>query len=281
MADFLRENSENEPLIDLVVFDEAHYMRNSKTASWRLGDLLRDVSQFQLMLSATPINLKNRDLYNLLNLLDIDHFESQCDFERLLDANKPLIAARDTVLNLQSNASEVAARLKAAAQQPILSKSTQLRTLLDNLPTDGQLSDRKYRAVLAGILERLNLLSHVVTRTRKRDVQQRRIRREVRREAVPMNQVEQDLYDLVTDTTRRYAIRNGISDGFLLATPQRQVTSCPAAVARAWQKGGEGLAKLIEDSEVAEPEAEGPGGNRPPEGSSPGSHTFCHRHHRP
>ena len=256
LADFLYENSENEPLIDLVVFDEAHYMRNSKTASWRLGNLLRDVSQFQLMLSATPINLKNRDLYNLLNLLDIDHFGSQYDFERLLDANKPLIAARDTVLNLQSNASEVAARLKAVAQQPILSKSTQLRTLLDNLPTDGQLSDRKYRAVLAGILERLNLLSHIVIRTRKRDVQQRRILRAVRSEAVPMNQVEQRLYDLVTDTTRRYAIQNSISDGFLLATPQRQVTSCPAAVARAWQKGGKEIDKLIEDSEVVEPEAE-------------------------
>ncbi len=231
-------------------------MRNSETASWRLGNLLRDVSQFQLMLSATPINLKNRDLYNLLNLLDIDHFGSQDDFERLLDANKPLVAARDTVLNLQSRASEVAARLKVAVKQPILSKSTQLRTLLGNLPTDDQLSDRKYRAKLAGILERLNLLSHVVTRTRKRDVQQRRILRAVRREAIPMNQVEKHLYDLVTDTTRQYAIQNGVSDGFLLATPQRQVTSCPAAAVRAWQKGGEELDQMIEDFEVEEPEAE-------------------------
>ena len=256
LADFLYENSEDEPLIDLVVFDEAHYMRNSETTSWRLGNLLRDVSQFQLMLSATPINLKNKDLYNLLNLLDIDHIGSPYDFERLLDANKPLVAARDTVLNLQSKASEVAARLEAASQEPTLSESIQLRTLLENLPTDDQLSDRKYRADLAGTLERLNLLSHLVTRTRKRDVQKRRILRDVRREAVPMSQVEKDLYDLVTDTTRQYAIQNGISDGFLLATPQRQVTSCPAAVARAWQKGGEELDKLIEDSKVEDPDAE-------------------------
>ena len=256
LADFLYENSQDEPLIDLVVFDEAHYMRNSETTSWRLGNLLRDVSQFQLMLSATPINLKNRDLYKLLNLLDMDHFGSQYDFDRLLNANKPLVAARDTILNLQSKASEVTACLKAAAQQPILSESSQLRTLLDNLPTDDQLSDRKYRAELAGILERLNLLSHVVTRTRKRDVEQRRIRRDVRREAVPMNQMEQDLYNLVTDETRKYAIHNGISDGFLLATPQRQVSSCPAAAARAWQKGGEELDRLIEDFELEEPEAE-------------------------
>ena len=256
LADFLHESSADEPLIDLAVFDEAHYMRNSETATWRLGNLLRDVSQFQLMLSATPINLKNRDLYNLLNLLDVDHIGNPEDFQRLLDANKPLVAARDTVLSLQSKASEVAGCLKEVAKQPILSGSTQLRNLLDNLPTDDQLSDRRYRAKLAGILERLNLLSHLVTRTRKRDVQQRRIIRDVRREAVPMNQVEQDLYNLVTETTRRYAVQNGISDGFLLATPQRQVTSCPAAVARAWQRGGNELYQLIEDSELEDAEAE-------------------------
>lgn len=256
LADLLYEHSADEPLFDLVVFDEAHYMRNSETATWRLGNLLRDVSHFQLMLSATPINLKNQDLYNLLNLLDVDHIGTPNDFKRLLDANKPLVAARDTVLNLQSKASEVAACLKATIQQPVLSKSTQLRNLLANLPTDCQLSDRRYRAKLAGILERLNLLSHLVTRTRKRDVQQRRILRDVRREPVTMNQAEQHLYNLVTDTTRWYAIQNGISDGFLLATPQRQVTSCPAAVARAWQKGGRELDQLIEDSDVAEPETE-------------------------
>ena len=256
LADFLYSNSEDEPLIDLVVFDEAHYMRNSETATWRLGNLLRDVSAYQLMLSATPINLKNRDLYNLLNLLDTDHFGSQYDFERLLEANQPLVAARDVVLNLRSTASEVAACLETAARQPILSESSQLRTLLDKLPTDEQLADRRYRAELAGVLERLNLLSHVVTRSRKRDVQERRIIRMVRRESIPMNAVERELYDLVTETTRQYAIERGISDGFLLATPQRQVTSCPAAVARAWQEGGAVLNELIEDFEVEEPEVE-------------------------
>lgn len=256
LADFLCENSEDEPLIDLVVFDEAHYMRNSETASWRLGNLLREVSQFQLMLTATPINLRNTDLYNLLNLLDEDHVGSKYDFERLLNANKPLVEARDAVLNLQSKASEVAARLEAAAQQPILSESKQFRTLFENLPTDGELSDRKYRADLAGTLERLNLLSHLVTRTRKRDVQERRILRDVRRECVPMSRVEKDLYDLVTDTTRKYAVQNGINDGFLLAMPQRQVTSCPAAIARAWRKGGAELERLIEDSQIDESEAE-------------------------
>lgn len=79
VADFLRDNSQEESLVDMVVFDEAHYMRNRETAAWRLGDLLRDVSTYQLMLSATPINLHNQDLFSLLNLIDPDHFSAEQD----------------------------------------------------------------------------------------------------------------------------------------------------------------------------------------------------------
>ncbi|MBK7660133.1 MAG: DEAD/DEAH box helicase family protein [Betaproteobacteria bacterium] len=99
LADYLHSNADSEPIIDMVIFDEAHYMRNTETASWQLADLLRDVSAYQLMLSATPINLKNEDLFNLLRLLDPDHFSSLDDFQRMIEANKPLVEARDAVLN--------------------------------------------------------------------------------------------------------------------------------------------------------------------------------------
>jgi SNF2 family DNA or RNA helicase len=249
LADFLRDNAQEEPIVDLVVFDEAHYMRNSETAAWQLGELLRDVSVHQLMLSATPINLHNRDLFNLLNLLDPDHFSIEQDFARLIDANRPLIEARDIVLNRQSTAEEVVEKLRAASEHPFLSKSRQLEAILKTPPTDEQLAKKSVRAELADTLERMNLLSHVVTRTRKRDVEARRIRREVRREPVVMSTVERQLYEAVTEATRDFAWRRGISDGFLLAMPQRQVTSCPAAVARAWLEGGKGIDELVEDLE--------------------------------
>jgi len=247
LADYLRVNSEEEPLIDMVVFDEAHYMRNHETAAWRLGDLLRDVSAYQLMLSATPINLHNQDLFNLLNLIDPDHFSSEQDFNRLLEANRPLVAARDATLNRQAGSAEVLKHLHAAAEQPVLGQSLQLRALLKEPPTDELLARKGYRAELADALERLNLLSHVVTRTRKRDVEEHRIRRDVRREAVEMSDAERQLYVTVTEATRQFAWRRGISDGFLLATPQRQVTSSPAAIAAAWIAGGESADELVED----------------------------------
>ena len=249
LAELLYKQADEEPLIDLVVFDEAHYMRNRETAAWKLGDLMRGVADYQLMLSATPINLKNLDLFNLLRLLDPDHFSSEYDFGALIAANKPLIAARDTVLNRQSTARDVMEQLQMAKQDPLLSRSRQLEALMSDPPTDKLLGAKGYRAELADSLERMNLLSHVITRTRKRDVQEHRIKREVGREAVKMSPEERELYDTVTAATRAYAIKRGINDGFLLATPQRQVTSCPAAIAEAWSRGGASTQELIDDLE--------------------------------
>lgn len=247
LADFLRENEEEEALIDMVVFDEAHYMRNHDTAAWRLGDLLRSVSTYQVMLSATPINLHNQDLFNLLHLIDPDHFSSEQDFNRLLDANRPLVAARDAALDRQSTAEQIIGLLQIAAQHPLLQAFSQLKALLADPPSDEKLVEKGYRAGLADALEKINLLSHVVTRTRKRDVEERRVKRVVRREAVEMTETERALYVAVTEATRKFAWSRGINDGFLLASPQRQVTSCPAATAAAWAVGGKALDELVED----------------------------------
>lgn len=244
LAHLLDENAEEDPLIDLVIFDEAHYMRNPESAAHRLGEMLQKVSYNRLLLSATPINLDNDDLYYLLRLCDPDHFQYPSSFRELLRANQPLVAARDAALKLTSTAAEILEYVRQATDSELLCNSRQLATLIAEPPTDEQLAKTEYRAELAASLERINLLGHVITRTRKRDVQMERPRRDVHQERVPMTDAERKFYEYVTEVTRDYAWRRGISDGFLLATPQRQVCSCPAAFARAWL-GGDAL--LVED----------------------------------
>jgi superfamily II DNA or RNA helicase len=262
LANLLDENSSEEPLVDLVVFDEAHYMRNPESAAHTLGELLREVSHQRLLLSATPINLANEDLYYLLKLCDPEHFQFPSSFREMLAANRPLILARDASLRKTATAQEILGFVQEAAQSDLLRNSKQLAAILDDPPADSMLQDPGYRAELAASLERVNLLGHVVTRTRKRDVQIERPRREVRAEKVPMTAAERRFYEYVTEVTRDYAWRRGISDGFLLATPQRQVCSCPAAFARAWLGGDPELLKdlaeiVLEDSEEADGEYEG------------------------
>lgn len=257
LANLLDENSADDPLVDLVVFDEAHYMRNPESAAHTLGEMLREVSHYRLLLSATPINLANEDLYYLLRLCDPDHFQYPSSFKEMLAANRPLVLARDATLRRTADAKEIMAHVKEAAKSDLLSQSRQLAAIIEQPPTEEKLLSSQYRAELATSLERVNLLSHVVTRTRKRDVQMERPRREVTPEKVPMTDAERRFYTYVTEVTRDYAWRRGISDGFLLATPQRQVCSCPAAFARAWLGGDHELLddmaeQVMQDSEEAD-----------------------------
>lgn len=248
LAGLFTAMEDDTPLIDMVIFDEAHYMRNRETAAWKLGESLKGVSEFQVMLSATPINLRNADLFSLLNLLDPDHFAALDDLERLIAANKSLIRARDLVLDLRSTTAELNNALSDALQEPLLSKSLQLANMIDDLPSEEQFQDKRTRAALAETLERISLLSHVLTRTRKRDVQAEHVQRRVFRNAVAMSDVERHIYDLVTTEIRQYAASRGIGSGFLLSMPQRQVASSPAALIRAWQDSRYGQdAKSIEE----------------------------------
>jgi len=68
MAD-LERLGEIGPHFDLVIVDEAHAFRNTDTRSFALGALLADWTDALIFLSATPLNLGNDDLFNLLQLL--------------------------------------------------------------------------------------------------------------------------------------------------------------------------------------------------------------------
>src|ERR1035437_7596817 len=55
LARVLDDADLGDPLLDMVVIDEAHYLRNQETQTHRFGQLLRPVTQSMVMLSATPV----------------------------------------------------------------------------------------------------------------------------------------------------------------------------------------------------------------------------------
>jgi len=233
---FFEENIDSEKLFDLTIFDEAHYMRNDSSATSELGLLIRDVSDYNVLLSATPINLRNQDLFNLLRLTDPDHFRELHDFQEMIESNKPLNKARDLVLNKNSNSNEIIEALEEAKQTKLLNRSAQLNSILEEKITDENLNNKEYRAELADSISKINLLGHVLTRTRKKEIHQERPKRIIHRESVKMSEIEKLLYWNVTDSIRSYAEKNEIVEGFLLATFQRQISSCPAATFNIWKR---------------------------------------------
>ncbi len=241
LARFLKENEYEEPLIDLLIIDEAHYLRNPESMTSKLGFLLAAVSDFVVLLSATPIHLRSLDLYQLLNMIDENTFYQPIVFDEILKANEPLINARELVLryNPKKEHPDIALTtlkklLQNSLDHPYLNENRQLKELILNLPETDEFNNLDKRAELGDRLERINLLSHVVNRTRKRDVKEFRVIREVYPEIIPMTEVEEEFYYRVTKLVRDYARRNIGNEGFLTVMPQREMSSSMPAALESW-----------------------------------------------
>jgi superfamily II DNA or RNA helicase len=255
LARLLTDGAGQDPLVDLVIFDEAHHLRNPDTAQHRLGQLLVDVSDYRLLLSATPINLRSGDLQALLKLLDPDLFQRPTAFDQLQRENEPILAARQKVLDLRIPLADVAEELRGLTQGELLKTDMRLeilrRQLLDTNRPDGP----AYRAELAARLEEMSMLGGIVNRTRRRDVNEIQVVRRAEVCAWQMNSVEREFYDEATEAIRKYALTLGMNELFLLATAQRLISSSlPAAYAH-WRSKAPDLSL---DEELDEEQNTGP-----------------------
>lgn len=241
LAEFIDGLAAEEPLVDFLVIEEAHYMRNPETASADLGRLLRRVAENVVLLSATPVHLKSQDLYQLLNLVDEDTFNQPAVFDAVLEANAPLIKMRELILSEKMDPKQFTEMLREAIKHPFLNNNRQMLELLKNPPTLEQLRDPRERSQLAYKFETINLLGHVVARTRKREVTEWRVVREVVPESIPLNEVERSFYNAVTDLVRGYCARYQKHEGFLLVMPQRQIVSSMPAALQAWQSRNDSI----------------------------------------
>ncbi|MBI4765002.1 MAG: DEAD/DEAH box helicase [Deltaproteobacteria bacterium] len=64
---------------DMVIVDEAHHLKNRATNNWKLVNSL--LKTFILLLTATPVQNKLEELYNLVTLLKPGHLKTQKAFK--------------------------------------------------------------------------------------------------------------------------------------------------------------------------------------------------------
>jgi superfamily II DNA or RNA helicase len=235
LARFL-DGAQDQTIFDLVVIDEAHYLRNHETSSAFLGQLLRPVADYFVLLSATPVNNRSRDLFNLVSLVDPDQFRFEQEFDSILEANRPLIRLSNMLKRADVTVGMVRQSLFEAKQHWMFTDSSSLNLLLEDIESndDDEVIPPDSRVEISHRIERINLLGQTVVRSRKREVLENRVERKVRNYSIEMTTVEQEFYVRVTDAVVDYALKNSGAQGFLLATPQRQMSSSMFSSAYRW-----------------------------------------------
>ncbi len=248
LARLLSEASDGEPLIDLLVVDEAHHMRNPETMLNHFGRLANSVASHRLFLSATPIHLRNRDLHSLLSMVDQDTFEFESTLNDLIASNAPIVKARDMLLKDGVSKHEVLQCIDDAANHDVLRNSKALTQIRNELKDEDINLDRSKQSELAARLERVNQLSNYVTRTRRRDVLDFHVVRDPKLPMLEMTTEERFFYNEVSIVAGNYALARDANKRFLLSTPQRLLTSSLAAASTYWS----GLVDYSSREEVEE-----------------------------
>lgn len=230
------DDAQDQTLFDLVVIDEAHYLRNHQTSSAFLGQLLRPVAEYFVLLSATPVNNRSTDLFNLVSLVDPDQFRFEGEFENVLGANRPLVRLANQLKRPEATIGMVREALDEAELHWLFRNSESLKLFKQSLGErdDAEVLAPEERVAMNHRLERVNLLGQVIVRSRKREVLENWVERKVQNFPVPMTTEEQDFYQRVTEAVISYGLLNSGVQGFLLATPQRQMSSCMFAAASRW-----------------------------------------------
>jgi len=221
--------------IDLLIADEAHYMRNSSTATYNLGEKLTDSADAVLFLTATPLHLGNQDLYQLLHLLLPGEYDSLDFFQHQIRPNQYInLAAKHLAAGDYSTAlTELRKVEKLGASERFL-RNPFYHEVVEALKT--QVSDREKRIRLHRDLIELNTLSTVFFFLRKREVVNAAVRAPVA-VMIQLTPQEREFYLGVVRHVRLELQRSGSTvHSFSIIARERMAASCLAAMREAFEE---------------------------------------------
>ena len=231
-AENLEALDDAKPRLDVVIVDEAHHMRNSGTMSNTLGDYLSSLSETMLFLTATPLNLGERDFFELLRLLVPQEFNDFEIFRSLLEPNEPIneslrILRRDWPPDFAA-AESALRRVAETSQGARYARNVRYRDAVARLEraAGGADVDREWGIDTQRIIAELNTLSHVFTRTKKREVSEHFPTRSAHKLDIEFTTEERRFYDAVTAWAHHLYNESGMPVGFVTIAFQRQAASC-------------------------------------------------------
>jgi len=230
---------------DMVIFDEAHYMRNATTTTFRLGDVLARAAANVICVSATPVNNRNEDLYNLLRLIDPQQFPSQPEFESMMENNRATVKAANALSALPFKPSDLRQAAEEMGGNTLIENSPWLAEFRSNLTAAmEEMPDALARC--RDLVEKLNLLSPYINRTRRVQVRERRPIRVPHVVVLEYGPEERALYDAVRAFVRQQCQNNATEfHVFSVIGMQLRATSCLPVLAAELRSGRFGDAEEL------------------------------------
>ena len=251
LREFIQEKSEDgQSAIDLLIIDEAHYLRNKDNKTSKGIRALMEICEHVLLLSATPIHLKSGNLFSLLNILDENYFENEAVFSQMVAANQPIVQAIREYPPGNLNIQQFQENVSRALESGFFENNQYLQQALSLSGEQRDWSESKPRQELLDPLNKANLFNQYIVRNRKRDVIQERPIRRVEEIWIEPTLAESAFYEKLLDAIYDYASDSGMnSPGFLLATPERMFSSSIPATLEGWKSARKEFLVEMESNE--------------------------------
>jgi len=224
------------PHFDLVIIDEAHHIRNGsmekeKAFEYKCVRYFCDHADAVVMLTATPLQTSNDDLFTLLNILRPDVVIDKAAFNLMARPNQYISRCSSQIRRAAGDWKENALKelegvLETQWGENVIAANPAYRSLVETLQQP--VVTRGERVKMISDVESLHSFNFMLNRTRRKDIQDFCIRRPYTL-AVDFTEAQQELHDELL-TFEYNALRQLHGDAksviFMMTTIKRQAASC-------------------------------------------------------
>lgn len=219
-----------EPHFDLVIVDEAHHIRNGsddkeKAFAYKCTKYFCDHADAVVMLTATPLQTSDNDLFTLLNVLRPDIVVDKDTFEMMSRPNANISRAVHLVRAMEEGWNEKASTELLDLQKTqwgdnVIAENPLYNDILRRLESNE--IDREERVKLISDIESLHSFGTMLNRTRRRDIQDFCVRRS-HTVSTSFTEYQQTLHDelLYFEHEALSTLHNANSVAFMISTIRR------------------------------------------------------------
>jgi len=223
------------PHFDLVIIDEAHHIRNGsidrdKAFAYKCVRYFCEQASAVVMLTATPLQTQDDDLFTLLNLLRPDVVMDQSTFRSMSKPNEFIShcshIARSKAEGWQKSASEMLQKVTTTQWgETVIAKNPLYHDILKRL--EGEEMTREDRVKLISDIESLHSFHNMINRTRRKDIQDFCVRKPHTIET-KFTKKQAELHKELLDFASKALsiLHENSSVAFMMSTLRRQAASC-------------------------------------------------------